>query len=572
MLHVIKDIYRNPNEARINTGLMNRVHEKNLEDYVIDCFKSIELVLDNIKMVNYSFTIDVDEIDMSDYERSRRSANKNKRKKSPGDAQKIAFIKKSMVGELSMDFSVILTEEEKALIRADEKLCKKRAENIDEDYNLRFNVKLLVPIVDDRGRYLINGVLFNRLYQLTEASTYITPATVVLKSIMPIMVKRGRYTTEALDGTTYNMYSFKVLMFKSFMNVLYFYLATKGWDQTLQFLYLSEYLALEFFDEDEPVFDPGYAYFKINAGLALKVDKRFLVNRYIQAMIGTILDAIGNNRYTYDQIMDKNTWIKRIGTTRKKVNDEVMSELGNRYLLLFNRMYDLTIKDALQMTNHNKKDIYAIIRWIIQNYDDLRAKDNLDYMNKRLRGNEQYASLLNEHLSGKIKKLISVVADTGEKIVNKYKNFFCFYGRELISRMHSSGLIRNEDIVNDMDMFAKLRFTRKGPNALGNKNSRNVSSAQRAIHPSEVGIDSLCTCSASDPGLTNYINPLCDTDGLLFKDRNPEPESFYYEFINEMCHLAEKPTLEDNSSFVIVDAAKFCNVFDGFDDGVWDDV
>lgn len=570
MLHVIKDIYKNPNEARINTGLMNRDYEKNLEDYVIDCFKSIELVLDNIKMTDYTFTIDVDEIDMSDYERSRRSANKNKRK--PQEQEKIAFIKKSMVGELSMNFLVTLTEKEKVLIRADEKLCKKRAENIDEDFNLRFNVKLLVPIVDDRGRYLINGVLFNRLYQLTEASTYITPATVVLKSIMPIMVKRGKYTAEALDGTTYVLHSYKVLMFKSFMNVLYFYLATKGWEQTLQFLYLSEYLSLEFFDEEEPKFDPRFTYFKINAGLAIKVDKRFLVNKYIQSMIGTILDAVGNNRYTYDQIMDKNTWIKRIGTTRKKVNDEVMLELGNRYLLLFNRMYDLTIKDALQLTNHNKKDIYAIIRWIIQNYDDLRAKDNLDYMNKRLRGNEQYGSLLNEHVSGKIKKLISVVSDTGEKIINKYKNFFCYYGRELISRMHSSGLIRNEDIVNDMDMFARLRFTRKGPNALGNKNSRNVSSSQRAIHPSEIGIDSLCTCSASDPGLTNYINPLCETDGLLFKGRNAEPESFYYDFINEMRRLEGKPTLSDNSSFVIMDPAKLCDLFDGFDDDIWEEL
>ena len=570
MLHVIKDIYKNPNEARINTGLMNRDYEKNLEDYVIDCFKSIELVLDNIKMTDYTFTIDVDEIDMSDYERSRRSANKNKRK--PQEQEKIAFIKKSMVGELSMNFLVTLTEKEKALIRADEKLCKKRAENIDEGFNLRFNVKLLVPIVDDRGRYLINGVLFNRLYQLTEASTYITPATVVLKSIMPIMVKRGKYTAEALDGTTYVLHSYKVLMFKSFMNVLYFYLATKGWEQTLQFLYLSEYLSLEFFDEEEPKFDPRFTYFKINAGLAIKVDKRFLVNKYIQSMIGTILDAVGNNRYTYDQIMDKNTWIKRIGTTSKKVNDEVMLELGNRYLLLFNRMYDLTIKDALQLTNHNKKDIYAIIRWIIQNYDDLRAKDNLDYMNKRLRGNEQYGSLLNEHVSGKIKKLISVVSDTGEKIINKYKNFFCYYGRELISRMHSSGLIRNEDIVNDMDMFARLRFTRKGPNALGNKNSRNVSSSQRAIHPSEIGIDSLCTCSASDPGLTNYINPLCETDGLLFKGRNAEPESFYYDFINEMRRLEGKPTLSDNSSFVIMDPAKLCDLFDGFDDDIWEEL
>ena len=566
MLHVIKEVFPQENESKINLGLMNREYEKNLEDYVIECFQSIEMVLDNIKMTEWSFTTDVSEIDMSEYERSRKS---NKMA-----ITKIAFIKKSRVGELAMKFVVELPEPIRNAISADTKLVKKYMKSgiINYDHNLQFIVKLLVPIVDESGRYLLDGVKFSRLYQLTEASTYITPSTTVLKSIMPVMMKRGKYTIDSMTGTTYVFNTFKVLMFKSFMNVLYFYLATMGWEQTLIFFRISKYFSFEFFEGELSSIHPKYEYFKINDNLAIKVPKAILTNKYIQGMLGTILDAIGNNRYTYEQIVDKATWIKRIGTTKKKVNDEVMLELGQRFLILFNRMYDVTIRDVLRLSHHNKKTIYSILRWMIQNYDALRDKDNLDVMNKRLRGNEQVASLLNEVISSRIKTLISTETDIPEKVIVKFKRFFNYHGKELISKMHSSGLIRNEDSVNDMDMFTKLKFTRKGPNSLGNKNSRNVSSEQRAIHPSEIGIDSLCTCSASEPGLTNYINPLCETDGLFFKDSNPEPENFYIEFIAEMNKLLSDTPVSENESFLIVDESKYCNLFDGFDDGNWEDI
>ena len=571
MLHVLKRVLPQENESRINTGLMNREYEKNLEEYVIECFKSIEMVLDNIKMIDWTFTTDVNEIDMTNYERARKLNSKPGTKTSV--PTKIAFIKKSRVGELRMNFIVYLSPVEKQELLKDEKVVNKYTKSgiIDSDYNLHFSVNLLVPIADETGRYLLDGVKFSRLYQLTEASTYITPSTTVLKSVTPLMVKRGRYTSTAMSGDVYTLNTFKVLMFKSFMNIMYIYLATMGWKQTMIYFRISDIIEFEFF-EDELEAHPKYEYFKINEGLAIRVPKSMITNKYVQGMLGTILDAVGNNRYTYEQIMDNKTWIRKIGITKKKVNDEVMLELGQRFLILFLRMYGVTVRNVLRLENHNKKSIYAAIRWMVQNYDQLRDKDNLDFMNKRLRDNEQIAVLLNELISSRIKTLISTDANIAEKIINKYRRFFKYYGKEIISQMHSSGLIRSDDSVNDMDMFQKLKFTRKGPNSLGNKNSRNISSEQRAINPSEIGIDSLFTCSASDPGLTNYINPLCETDGLFFKGNNPEPENFYYEFIDEITSVMNGNTpLSKNETFVVVDPVKFCNLFDGFDDGIWEE-
>ena len=41
--------------------------------------------------------------------------------------------------------------------------------------------------------------------------------------------------------------------------------------------------------------------------------------------------------------------------------------------------------------------------------------------------------------------------------------------------MHSSGILRFDDTINDMDFFSKFKYTTKGPNSLGGKNSNNIS-------------------------------------------------------------------------------------------------
>ena len=566
MLHVIKRVFPNKNESRLNTGLMNREYEKNLEEYVVQCFRSIELVLDNIKMTSYKFTDEPEEIDLASYEQVRKSDQIK-------DLKRVSYIKKSLYGELSMTFLVELPDDVRKSIAADTKLLnnKKLKRYIRPDFNLEFVVRQLIPMADETGRYLINGVKFNRLYQLTETSTYITANTDVLKSVMPIMTKRGRYNVTSASGTEYVLNQFKVILFKGFTNAFVFYFATMGWHDTFDFFRIAEYISLEKIDKSNPLYKPGYEYFPLTTdNYMLKINKKLLGIKYLQGMVGTIIAAVGNNKYTYEDFINPETWIKRIGLTKKKVNDEVMLDLGRRNLILFFRMYNDIIRESLRLQNVNRKHVYAIIRWMIQHYDEIRDKDNLDFKNKRLRGNEQYAALLDDSISSKIKTLLGS-NDEGrpENIVDKYRKFFSWRGRELVSKMHKANLIRSDDSVNDMDMFNKLKYTKKGPNSLGNKNVRNIAAAQRAIHVSEIGIDSLCTCSASEPGLTNFINPLCETDGLFFKGSNPEPENFYNDYMNDIREALGK---EKPDSYAIIDIAKFANLFEIHDEDTWGDL
>ena len=94
---------------------------------------------------------------------------------------------------------------------------------------------------------------------------------------------------------------------------------------------------------------------------------------------------------------------------------------------------------------------------------------------------------------------------------------------------------------------------------MGNKNSRNIAARQRALHPSHIGILGLDTCSASDPGITNYINPLCETDGLFFKGAPPEPEDAFYKLMVELGIISTDPS---NPDIITIDPVKFNNTLE----------
>ena len=539
MLHRIKEHYRNPNETKLNFGLMNREFEKNIEEYVVDVFDSISDVIKEIKMTDWDFTIDTDKVNQSDYERTRSTRKADKE-------QKIAYINQSRLGELIMHFEVNDFFEE-------------------EPIHLHYTVKLLVPIIDEHGKGLIKGVNYTTQYQLTEISTYVTPSLVVLKSLMPVKLKREKIEVRDTTEKLYTFHCFKIFMFTGFINVMYFYFATMGFINTLEYFSVGPYV--DVIESDEEEYDTErYVYFRINSTMTIRVLKSALCSQYVESIVGTILNAI-NPRITYDLIFKNTTWVEKIGSSKKNSKKESHRELGYRYLILFNRMLDKATNDILRLTDNNKGDIYHVIRWMIQNYDALRAKDNLDIKNKRLRGNEYMASLLNGFISERIKKFVNTTANTKDKLVMKYNNFFSYKGNELISKIHRSGLMKYDDLVNDMDMFERLKITMKGPNAIGNKNSRNVSAKQRALDPSHIGIIGLDTCSASDPGLTNYINPLCQTNGLFFLDSPPEPEDFAVRLVEELGGTLE----EDNSDgrrdeLVVADPILFNNVMSVVDE------
>lgn len=544
MIHQIKDYYKNPSEDRINFGIINRVFEKSLSEYVVDCFKSIELVVPEAKMISSKFIVDVDDIDTNKFISSRKS-NKNK-------DDKYVFVNEDRIGELRLQFRICLPDE--AAVEIPKMADKYGSDNYYIDKHghpvMIAKISMMIPVPDEKGYYYINGNRYISIYQLSEASTYVNKNLLILKSLLPVAIRKSSGTFSDTDSVEYTMNYFEVKSFNNFRNIMYYYFATMGWDNTLHYFSIDRYITVT--DHDSK--DETHVCFKIRRDTYLRVYINALKHDYFQSMLGSILNAC-TTRMTVESIKDKNTWIDKIGSMCSNNDKNFHRILGKRQLILFNRMFDINTKDSLRLDDSNKSDVYAIIRTLVQNFKSFRTKDNLDIVNKRLRCNEYVASLLNEVISYKIKTFINKTCKTSTDVVEKYINLFNYRGTELISKAHQSGLIRIDDIVNDMDFFQKLKVTMRGPNSLGSRNSRTIASIFRSLHPSHIGRLDLNVCSASDPGLTNILVPLVETDGLYFKDAPPEPETGAYDFISDMENLTD-------DDVIVFDPVKYNSIVD----------
>lgn len=174
---------------------------------------------------------------------------------------------------------------------------------------------------------------------------------------------------------------------------------------------------------------------------------------------------------------------------------------------------------------------------MVQNFVELRRKNNLDLSTKRLRLNEYIASML----SIRIGESVSRVLTYGNKINLKQvlTNIFKFSGSIVIQSLQNSQLLKFNDLVNDLDVFSSLKYSVKGPNSLGSRSSHNVNTRLRGVHPSYLGYLDINTYSSSSPGLSGSVVPFTETKGLYFDD-NPEPQDREFIIAEELAKEQEK--------------------------------
>ena len=236
-----------------------------------------------------------------------------------------------------------------------------------------------------------------------------------------------------------------------------------------------------------------------------------------------------------DNLYSKDFWINEIGALGT-INKNSQYEKGLNTMVFFDRIIDDTTKRILKIHPIHTKNTYSIIRWLIQNFSELRKKNNMDLNNKRLRCNEYIASLLTKSFSDRINR---VIAMGNRAQLRHVEEIFKFQGDLILSQLHNSGLLRYDDNVNDLDIFGKLKVTFKGPNSLGNNNDNSISTRYRGIDPSYLGKLDINVCGTSDPGTSAILTPFCKTGGLYFNE-NSEPESFKYNFDKDINEYFEK--------------------------------
>lgn len=430
-------------EKELNVPLMNKEGDRPLVEYVKDAWKSLEIVK-NIKILKFEYNDNESEININKFIFKR---DKKKKKKDRFDYK---FVNNDRYGCLTVTIQITVEEEDQRTHETSvhQKIIKKQ---------------MLIPLQDEDGYYFVRGKKYYVIYQLVDKSTYTSSSSVTLKSLMPVAVKRttingedlslGTVEAEDSEGGIFKLPVYNVFVFKKEIPIILFF-AANGLDYALSFLGVMN--IMKFVESMDNADKEKNMYFQISSKLFIEVNRElFLKYPYVQSIIGGFLHVC-TNRFTLDDLYNKEIWIKKLSN-----NNTV--DKGKDILVFFNRLLDETTKNILKLEDYNKTDIYAILRWIMQNFNELRMKDNLSLENKRLRCNEYIASLLTQEFSKRLNRVITL----GNKAtMSDYLDMYRFSGEILIQKMHSSGILRFDDNINDLDFFSRFRYTTKGPHSL----------------------------------------------------------------------------------------------------------
>lgn len=545
MISMIHD-YPSEFAPRLNKEIMNKTYDDSLVSYIVDSWKSLEVVK-NIKFVGYEYSENEDEIDVNKY------IFKREKKKKKKDKYDYKFIEDDRFGLLTVHLQITLREKN-----------LETGEYFEHVYPIKKS--MLLPIQDEDGYYYIHGKKYYLIYQLVEKSTYTSNSSVTLKSLMPIAIKRGivedkEITSDIFDdddnindntklhvqdelGNDYIIPVYSVFVFKKEIPVILFYLKD-GFYSAMDFLGVAG--AIDLVSEVPKKPDPENIYFNVAKAKASEMTKakilksncfikvnRELFNKYtyLQSIVGGILH-VANSRSTIESFNDPKVWIKKISSTNNY-------EKGLDILNFFGRLLDETTKKTVRIHKYHRQDIYTLIRWMCQEFSTLRKKDNLSLDNKRLRCNEVIASLLTLEFSKRLNRIISL----GEKAtIDNYKDMFKFPGDILIQKMHTSGILRFNEAVNDMSFFSRFKYTSKGPNSMGGKNANNIGIRYRGIHPSFLGNVDIFVCGNSDPGTSGLLSPYSKMTSLYF-DPSEEKDDFMYLFQKDLAKIEKEHNIQ----------------------------
>lgn len=488
MLKYLNDL---PNDFvdMLNTGLMNKDYDKPLEEYIFDAFKGFE-ILPNIKILGYEWVPDEDKYDINDHV-IRRNSNKNKA---------IKNIAETRCGVMYIDAEV---------------------SGMDKNGVMKVHYikkPLVIPIQDKNGYYLIKGKKCYLIYQMVDKMLYPSFGAVTLKSLMPICVKTTKEEFTDMNGTTYTIPIYNIQIFKTAINVLLIY-SNLTITKTLNFMEVDRFIHIECKDRKYPETDKVLRFEcgKKSDIVVTVLKDIFDQDIYVKSIVGCLIKLFEDNKVLYANIDNWDEWMIIVGgknTIRRGIYQHIF----------FNRLLDDVTRKELKINDYDKQNIYYLLRWIVQNYHTLWAKDNLSMINKRLRCKEYIGSFVTAEVSKRINRIVSL----GDKAtIKEFLNMFKFPEDIFITKLYSSGVLRYSETNSDMDFGSKFKMTKKGPNALGANDSRRIPIRQRALHPTMLGYMDIADTSSSDPGQSGSLSPYCDMDSLYFDNSLYENEMHY---------------------------------------------
>lgn len=390
------------------------------------------------------------------------------------------------------------------------------------------SMPLYLPKLINNYYFILNGTKYYPIFQTIDSATYNTGNCVVLKSLlMPIIIKNKKDRFTASNGTSIIGKIFYLTLFKRDINIFWYFFAEAGISETLDYFDMLDKVKIvnrARIKNKRVLEDPDSEelYFKIARAYYLVVNREDLENSIVFTnYIVNLLDIFSSKKVALDRLDDIEYCMSKLGSFFT-TNTALQVEKCKTILVSIRRLLDDRTKKVLQIDRKDKRNIFALIRWITRNYERLKNLNNFSLDNKRLRLSEYMVAPFVRYLSGRTYKLLNTKVNDIEKV----KGIFKINPMFIISDLQTSELLRYCNTVNDCDLFnSGLKWSGRGPQALGEGNKKTVSMYYRGIHPSQMGRLSLNTCSASDPGLTGCLSPFVEMkNGLYFSETGYEQE------------------------------------------------
>ena len=373
---------------------------------------------------------------------------------------------------------------------------------------------ILYPKLIDNYYFILNGNKYYAIYQNVDVATYNTRASVILKSLlMPIIIKSEIFSTTDMDGKDHNIRIYQLNLFKKRNNFLMYFFPEFGFQGTLEFFGYDKAIKIvsaETYDKKKN--NINEIVFQINKQAYLIASrKRFETDDLFKSIVGCLLSLL-SKKIQIGKIYDQEYWKIKLGQTFT-TNSNAQVTKAESVVLSFRRILDDRTRKNLRIPDECKTDVFVLVKWMLENFEDLLRMDNLSLNNKRMRLAEYQCNGFNRRISTNAYRVLNKKTLTMQAI----KSAFRIPANIIISDLQTSDLMRYSNAVNDMDVFGvATKYSNRGPASMGESAGKTISNMYRAIHISHLGRLSLNSCSASDPGMSGNISPFIKTDRLYY--------------------------------------------------------
>ena len=500
-----------------NSELFKRSEDEIIEELkkvIISCQRSNKYFKIEVK----GFTVvedyaEVQEVLFKYYEGSNKNKSKSKKK---DNAYAYINLNESDIKLLIVDYHI------------ETPFAVDPAERVDD-----LRVIIAIPRIVDKYYFRINGIMRSTLYQIVDGSTYNNSNSnaripnITFKIVfMAVRVFRYFLDVPLADRTVLKLTHYMSNIFNKTTSACMYILAKFGFYGAVDFLGFNE---AGIYISTKPLNDPLYYSIMRDDNIWINAPK-YLVdnNQVLQSFLACVYTCLVPG-VSYDMIFDNHFWTSSLGCQFNSLGKEAtlnaMNPKENSYnttyekglsiLDSFETIYDISTKESIRLPEEDKATMYHIIRWLVREFNNLKAKDNLDVSIKKIRFSEYIASIY----AMKVARGIYRVADLNSKITSSsIKRAIRTDPMYLVNMIAKSNLVSYRNMVSDMDSMLALKFTYKGIAGLGESNNNSIPDIVRYIHPSHLGRLDLDSSSDSNPGITGTINPFAQIYDGYFSD------------------------------------------------------